>query len=123
MSEMAQTAEHLIVIGKGRLIADQPIADILQSAGRPSVLVRTPKAAELSNVLGSSEVSVSSSVTGELEVTGLTAEEVGDAAFKAAIPIHQLVSKQASLEEAFMELTGSTVEFHGGRTAAGTEAA
>lgn len=123
MSEMAQTAEHLIVIGKGKLIADQPIVEIINSAGGSSVLVRTPNATELSNLLAGPQVSVSSSHTGELEVTGLTAEEIGNAAFKAAIPIHQLVTKQASLEEAFMELTNDTVEFHGGRIESETEAA
>ncbi len=114
MSEMAMTAEHLIVIGKGKLLADQPIADFIDAAGRTSVLVRTPDAARLREQLAGPDVTVSSSAAGELEVTGLSAEEIGEVAFDARIRIHQLTSTQPSLEEAFMELTNDAVEFHGG---------
>ncbi len=122
MSEMAMTAERLIVIGKGKLIADQPIADFIASTGRSSVLVRTPGAAQLRTLLSGPDVSVSSSQSGELEVTGLSAQQIGETAFHAGIVIHQLASRQGSLEEAFMELTSDTVEFHAGATT-GTEAA
>ncbi len=122
MSEMALTAEHLIVIGKGKLIADQPIADIITSAGRSSVLVRTPDAEQLRTRLAGPDVTVSSQRTGELEVTGRSAEQIGDTAFHAGIVIHQLFTRQASLEEAFMNLTNDTVEFHGG-SVTGKEAA
>jgi ABC-2 type transport system ATP-binding protein len=114
MSEMAQTAEHLIVIGKGRLLADQPIADIIHSAGRSSVLVRTPEAERLRDLLVGATVTVTSSRAGELEVDGSTAEKIGEIAFDNRIMIHQLTSVQASLEEAFMELTNDAVEYHGG---------
>jgi ABC-2 type transport system ATP-binding protein len=114
MSEMALTAEHLIVIGNGRLLADRPIADIITSAGRSSVLVRTPDAARLRDLLAGPDVTVSSKQAGELEVAGLTAEQIGEVAFNARVMVHQLTSSQASLEEAFMELTNDAVEFHGG---------
>jgi len=114
MSEMALTAEHLIVIGKGRLLADRPIADIINSAGRSSVLVRTPDAARLRDLLAGPDVTVSSNQSGELEVAGLSAEQIGEVAFNARVMVHQLTSSQASLEEAFMELTNDAVEFHGG---------
>jgi ABC-2 type transport system ATP-binding protein len=114
MSEMAQTAEHLIVIGKGRLLADRPTAEIIAAAGRTAVTVRSPDAARLRDLLTGPTVTVSSSHVGELEVAGLTAERIGDIAFDNRILIHQLTTTQASLEEAFMELTNDTVEFHGG---------
>lgn len=114
MSEVALTAEHLIVIGKGRLLADRPIADIINSAGRSSVLVRTPDAARLRDLLAGPDVTVSSNQSGELEVAGLSAEQIGEVAFNARVMVHQLTSSQASLEEAFMELTNDAVEFHGG---------
>lgn len=114
MSEMAQTAEHLIVIGKGRLLADQPVAEIISSAGRSAVLVRTPEAARLRDLLAGPDVTVASSQAGELEVTGLLAETIGEIAYNGRIMIHQLTTVQASLEEAFMDLTNDAVEYHGG---------
>jgi ABC-2 type transport system ATP-binding protein len=116
MSEMAQTAEHLIVIGKGRLLADRPTAEIITSAGRAAVRVRSPEAARLRDLLAGPDVAVSSTEIGELEVAGLTSEQIGQIAFDNRIMIHQLITTQASLEEAFMELTNDTVEFHGGTT-------
>ena len=78
------------------------------------VLVRSLDAARLRDLLAGPEVVVSSSHAGELEVAGLTAEQIGPVAFDARIMIHQLTSTRASLEEAFMELTNDAVEFHGG---------
>ena len=114
MSEMAQTAEHLIVIGKGRLLADQPMTQIINSAGRSSVLVRSPEASRLRDLLAGPAVTVTSSRSGELEVDGMTAERIGELAFDNRIKIYQLTTVQASLEEAFMELTNNAVEYHGG---------
>ena len=123
MSEMSLTAEHLIVIGKGRLIADLPIADLISSASRDSVLVRTPQAAQLQHLLTASGVGVTALDAGRLEVTGRSAAEIGDLALLNGIAIHELTPQQASLEEAFMELTNESVEFHGGTTAPETSAA
>jgi ABC-2 type transport system ATP-binding protein len=116
MSEMALTADHLIVIGKGRLIADLPIAELIDSASTASVLVRSPRATELRDLLSAPGVTVASAETDQLEITGLPADRIGDLALENGIPIHELTPRRASLEEAFMELTNSSVEYHGGVT-------
>jgi len=115
MSEMSLTADHLIVIGKGKLIADLPIAELIASSSRATVLVRTPQATELQRLIRAAGV-VTTSNDGSLEVTGLTAQQIGDLALANHIAIHELTPQQASLEEAFMELTSESVEYHGGTT-------
>ncbi len=115
MSEMSLTADHLIVIGKGKLIADLPIAELIASSSRATVLVRTPQATELQCLIRAAGV-VTTSNDGSLEVTGLTAQQIGDLALANHIAIHELTPQQASLEEAFMELTSESVEYHGGTT-------
>ena len=112
MSEMSQTAEHLIVIGRGELIADVDEADFVAMASTNVVLVRSPQAGELRELLIGPDVSVSSPETGLLEVHGLTAEQIGDVAFEHQLRLHGLAVQEASLEEAFMEMTRDTVEFH-----------
>ncbi|MEC3979675.1 ABC transporter ATP-binding protein [Amycolatopsis sp. H20-H5] len=112
MSEMALTAQHLIVIGRGKLIADVSVADFTASASLNSVLVRSPQASRLRDVLVDDGVSIASTERGVLEVTGLTPAQIGDRALAAGIAVHELTSRQASLEEAFMELTKDAVEYH-----------
>ena len=121
MSEMALTAEHLIVIGKGRLIADLPIAEMIGGASRASVLVRSPEAARLRDLLAGPDVSTTSPQVGELVVVGLSAPQIGDIAAAHGIAIHELTPHRASLEDAFMKLTNDSIEFHG--TSASTVAA
>jgi ABC-2 type transport system ATP-binding protein len=116
MSEMSLTADHLIVIGRGKLIADQPMSQLIGAASRGSVLVRSPDADRLAAMLADPDVSVTGGA-GLLEVRGMTAEKIGDAALAAGIAIHELTPQQASLEEAFMELTSDSVEFHGSSAA------
>jgi ABC-2 type transport system ATP-binding protein len=113
MSEMAMTATRLVVVGRGRLIADTTVDEFISRAGRSAVLVRTTEAARLRDVLlaGGPQVSVSSSATGELDVQGLSAREIGDLAWQARLPVHELTTQRASLEEAFMELTQNAVDF------------
>jgi ABC-2 type transport system ATP-binding protein len=112
MSEMALTADHLIVVGRGRLIADTSVADFLRHASGNVVRVRSPQADELRARLASgADVSVESVEPGLLEVTGLTAAQIGDAAAEYGIALHELTPQQASLEEAFMDLTRDDVEF------------
>ena len=113
MSEMAQTAEHVIVIGRGRLIADLSVDELVRSASGGTVRVRTPDATRLRDLLVGPEVSVTSEGRGVLVVHGTTTEQVGDLACAHNIPVHELVAESASLEEAFMELTAEAVEFHG----------
>jgi ABC-2 type transport system ATP-binding protein len=111
MSEMALTADHLIVIGRGKLIADTSVDDFVAHASQKVVLVRSPDLTRLREELAADGVSFESAERGALEVHGLTAEQVGDAAAAAGIALHELTPQQASLEEAFMELTRDEVEF------------
>jgi len=112
MSEMALTADHLIVIGRGRLIADVPVGEFIQGAGRNVVRVRSPQAAELRDLLVGPDVMVTAADDGALEVSGLTAEQIGDLAAERHLTLHELTHQQASLEEAFMELTRGDLEYH-----------
>jgi ABC-2 type transport system ATP-binding protein len=109
MSEMAQTADHLVVIGKGRLIAERSLAEFIQGAGTGQVLVRTPDPDRLATALGA-EATVTREADGALLVAGLTAARVGEAAAAAGVVLHEL-SPRTSLEEAFMELTADAVEY------------
>jgi ABC-2 type transport system ATP-binding protein len=112
MAEMAQTAEHLVVIGRGRLIADTTVADIVaQASHNAAVTVRTPQASELRDALAGDGVAVTSDEREVLEVHGLTSAEVGTTAARHGIVLHELISQKASLEQAFMSLTGGAVEY------------
>jgi len=112
MSEMALTAEHVIVVGRGRLMADMPMAELIAQASSSAVLVRSPQADVLTDALASTDVTVSRTDDGSLEVTGLTAAEIGDRARDLGISLHGLAPRTASLEEAFMEMTRDEVEYH-----------
>jgi ABC-2 type transport system ATP-binding protein len=121
MSEMALTADHLIVIGRGKLIADTSVDEFVRRASGSRVLVRSPQATRLRELVLGPDVSVSSSQPELLEVTGLGAREIGDLAAQNGITLHELTPLQASLEEAFMELTREDVEFKTGELAAKPE--
>jgi ABC-2 type transport system ATP-binding protein len=114
MSEMSLTADHLVVIGRGRLIADMGVAEFVRSASKQSVRVRTPEPDRLRAAVARADVVVTAVVDGVLEVAGLSAEQVGEAAAAAGVVLHELTPQQASLEEAFMELTRDDVEFQAG---------
>ena len=111
MSEMALTADHLIVIGRGKLIADTGVDEFVEAASKKVVLVRSPQLDALRGLLAGPDVSFADRERGGLEVHGLTAEQIGDAAAGNGIAIHELTPQQASLEEAFMNLTRTEVEF------------
>jgi ABC-2 type transport system ATP-binding protein len=111
MSEMALTAEHLIVIGRGELIADTSVAEFISRASTGTVKVRSPHAAKLRDLLVGPDVTVASSEAGTLEVTGLTSDQIGQVAADNAVTLFELAQHEASLEEAFMELTGESVEY------------
>jgi ABC-2 type transport system ATP-binding protein len=122
MSEMAITADHLIVIGRGHLIADTSVADFVRHASSNIVRVRTPDASRLTAALAADGVSVrQDGGIDVLEVSGLSAEQVGRAAFANQILLYELTPEQASLEEAFMRMTREAVEFQG--SAAGSDRA
>ena len=123
MSEMAMTADHLIVIGRGRLIADTSVDEFVRMASGLVVRVRSPQATRLRDLVAGPDVSVTSVSPGLLEVTGRTAEQVGETAAANGIVLHELATQQASLEEAFMELTRGDVEFRAGDVRAAEEVA
>jgi ABC-2 type transport system ATP-binding protein len=111
MSEMALTAEHVIVVGRGRLMVDMPMADLIARASTNVVTVRSPQAGDLVRALAAPDVTITP-VDGGIEVAGLSAAQIGDAARDLGIALHELTPQQASLEEAFMNMTRGEVEFH-----------
>lgn len=111
MSEMSLTADHLIVIGRGRIIADTSTSEFVQAASGNVVRVRSPQAAQLRGLLVAPEVTVEALDPGSLEVRGLTAAQIGNVAAANGIALHELTPQQASLEEAFMDLTREEIEF------------
>lgn len=117
MSEMAQTATRLVVIGRGRLIADTTVDEFVARASNHSVTVRTPEAPRLRDLLFAPDITVVSDEPDVLRVDGLTAEHIGTIAWQEHIPIFELAAQTASLEEALMELTGDSVEYRSAQTA------
>ena len=116
MNEMAVTADHLIVIGRGRLIAASSTQDFIERSSEKSVLVRSPDAARLAGLIAAdggkaTPAEPAQDGAGELRVTGLPATRIGELAASAAIVLHELTPQLASLEEAFMELTADSIEF------------
>jgi ABC-2 type transport system ATP-binding protein len=116
MSEMAQTASQLVVLGRGKLISQTSVADFVGHAAAGSVLVRTPQAERLSQVLAAPGVTVTDDGTDVLRVSGTTAEQIGTAAWRAQVPVFELTPSHASLEEAFMQVTRDSIEYHAGAT-------
>ncbi|MEU9508181.1 ABC transporter ATP-binding protein [Micromonospora sp. NPDC048170] len=114
MSEMEHCADRLVVIGRGRLIAEQSLAEFAARSTRSSVAVRTPDPTTLAAVLAAEGADVRPADTGALVVTGLTAARIGDLALAHGIGLHELATRTASLEEAFMELTADSVEYLAG---------
>ena len=111
MSEMAMTAQHLIVIGRGRLIADAGTEELIARAAPGVVRVRSTDPETLAALLRSRDVAVSGDGDGALAVSGLSTDEVGRAAGAAGITLLELTAQQASLEEAFVDMTRDAVEF------------
>src|SRR5262249_54076590 len=111
MSEMAVTAEHLVIIGKGRLLADTTLDELIARVGVGSVLVRSPGAIELRDRLVAAGAAVTSAEPGLLRVTGLAVERIGDLALRHGLPVHELTPQRASLEQAYMELTRDALEY------------
>ncbi|WP_120004606.1 ABC transporter ATP-binding protein [Nesterenkonia muleiensis] len=113
MSEMSQTADHLIVLGRGRIIADAPIHELLET-GEHRVLVRTEQVAELANALESSAVSIEHIDAETLQVTGLDPRSIGRRALEIQAVIHELTPQLGTLEDQYMKLTGEHVEYRSG---------
>jgi ABC-2 type transport system ATP-binding protein len=111
MSEMAQTATRLIVVGRGRLIADTTVEEFVARAAGSSVTVRSPEASRLRDLLLGPDVTITSDQPDVLHVQGLNAEQIGTVAWQAHLPVFELALHQASLEQAFMQLTDESVEY------------
>ncbi|ANW18043.1 ATP-binding cassette domain-containing protein [Streptomyces clavuligerus] len=119
MSEMALTADHLIVIGQGRLLADTSMASFIQENSRSYARVRSPEHERLTEVLRSAGFTPVEAGGGTLEVDGATPERLGELAAQHRITLHELSAQRASLEEAFMRMTAGAVEYHAHGTAEG----
>jgi ABC-2 type transport system ATP-binding protein len=122
MSEMALTADHLIVIGKGRLIADASVAEVITQASANHVKVVSPQADALRARVTAAGADAEPTGNDTLIVTGLECRDVGIIAADAGITIYELSRQEASLEEAFMEMTRGSEEFHAGPNVAGSAA-
>ncbi|MEU3458062.1 ATP-binding cassette domain-containing protein [Micromonospora sp. NPDC006766] len=117
MAEVALVAEHLIVVGRGRLLADTTVQDLVRQAGGDTVAVATADPARLRAALAGPGVEITGRAgSEELWVSGLSARQIGLAAAEHGIALFELTAKQVSLEEAFMDLTRDAVEYHGGVT-------
>ncbi|MFB7086419.1 ABC transporter ATP-binding protein [Streptomyces sp. NPDC056296] len=112
MSEMALTADHLVVIGQGRLLADTSMADFIAENSRSYVRIRTPQRERLLDVLHGDGITVVETGSEVLEVDGDKSEAIGELAARHQIVLHELSPQRASLEEAFMQLTAESVEYH-----------
>jgi ABC-2 type transport system ATP-binding protein len=123
MSEMENTADHLIVIGRGQLISDCTVAEFIAKNSTATVRVRTPQLDLLAKVVAAGGGVATSSGEGSLLVQGLPVERVGDIAFENGVRLHELAPARASLEQAFMELTADSVEYQAGGGTGGTPAA
>ena len=111
MSEMAVTADRLVIIGRGRLLADTTMDELIGRVAVGRVLVRSPNASDLREVLVGQGATVTSAEPGMLQVGGLTAEQIADLAVERSMALHELAPQRASLEQAYMELTRDAVEY------------
>lgn len=111
MSEMAQTADHVVVVGRGKLKADEPMEVFLQRASAGRVLVRSPEVQALTRYLSGPDVTVEAVGGDGLEVTGLTSSAIGELARDRGLALYELTPQAASLEDVFMELTADDVEY------------
>jgi ABC-2 type transport system ATP-binding protein len=129
MSEMAQTADHLIIIGRGRLLADVATGELIESSARHDVLLRSPRAAELAGLIAArggtatpqsatpqsaTPQSATPQSDGALVVTGLDAAAVGELAAANGIALHALIPRHASLEDAYLDLTSASTDYRAG---------
>lgn len=122
MSEMAQTADQIIVLGRGKIIADAPVGEILAQAAGKSVRVRTPDADKLAPLLTGADVTVTHTEPDLLVVTGLAAANIGELAANSRVVLHELTPITGSLEDAYLALTEDEVEYHAGALDAGAPA-
>lgn len=111
MSEMAQTADHVIVMGRGRVLADAPLNELVRAWTTTTVRVLSPRASELAAAISGPDVEVISSAPSTLDIVGLPSARIGDVAAELSIPLHELTPTNGSLEDAYLALTGESVEY------------
>ncbi|KJL21004.1 putative ABC transporter ATP-binding protein YxlF [Microbacterium foliorum] len=111
MSEMAQTADHVIVMGRGKVLADAPLEELVRAWTTNTVRVRTPRATDLAAAVGGPSVEIVSAAPDVLDIVGLPAARIGDLAAERGIPLHELTPTTGSLEDAYLALTGESVEY------------
>jgi len=112
MSEMALTADHIVVIGRGRILADASVSEIVGAASGTAVRVRSPRAAALAPVLEQEGAAVTAVAPDLLTVTGVDSARVGELASREGVVLHELTPVSSTLEQAYMELTAGSVEYH-----------
>ncbi len=123
MSETALIADHLVIIGRGRLLADTSVGAFIEQAGGRGVKVASTERDRLRALLSGPDVTVTSDAAEELVVTGLDSRRIGTIAAEHGVPLHELTPQTVSLEEAFMELTRDAVEYHSAYADAATRRA
>ena len=111
MSEMALTADHVIVLGRGRVLADASIDELVRSWTSNTVVVRSPRSEDLARLIAGPDVSITTGEPGLLQVAGLAAAAIGDVAASHGIPLHELTPRAGSLEDAYLALTEGSVEY------------
>ncbi|WP_433173438.1 ABC transporter ATP-binding protein [Actinoallomurus sp. CA-150999] len=121
MNEMALTADHLVVIGRGRLLADTTVTQFVAAHTRSFVRVRTPEPERMWNALAAAGVTVTQAADGTLEADGTEAATIGEIAAASGLIVHEVATQTASLEEAFMRLTGDVVDYRAGHQAGGPQ--
>lgn len=118
MNEMAVTADHLIVIGQGKLLRDEGVSEFVESNSEHWVLVRAPELTLLSDVLREAGAQVKPGANESIEVAGLDSRAIGDLAAAKGLTLHELATQHASLEDAFMDLTHDSVQYRASEAAA-----
>lgn len=111
MSEMAQTADHVIVLGRGRVLADAPLAELVGSRTTTTLLVRSPRLDDLIAALQTPDATITAVEPGAAQITGVNAQIVGDLAAARGIPLYELTPRTGSLEDAYLALTDDSVEY------------
>jgi ABC-2 type transport system ATP-binding protein len=118
LSEMSQMADNVVVIGQGRLIASTSVRGLISGSSHATVFVRSPKLSQLEKALTGKSLEFEKA-EGGLKVSGATTDDIGTLAFNAGIPVLELAQNAASLEDAFLELTEGSEEYHSGGKAGG----
>lgn len=111
MSEMAQTADHIIVLGRGRVLADTSLDELVRAWTRTTVRVRSPRVADLAAAVAGPAIEIVTTGPETVDVVGLPASRIGDLAAQRGIPLHELTPTTGSLEDAYLALTGESVEY------------